>query len=187
MVLIDDTSGQMRKLRHRGFTIVELLIVIVVIAILAAITIVAFNGVQQRARDAKRQSDVKTIAKALELYYTEKGAYPNATNYTPGSTTINSGWSTTADGSWSNLEAALQPYVSALPRSPGNSTSPAISGGDSYDYVGFSNSTYCGTTAGQGYYLTYRLENSAQTMTTVGACNGTAPGPYSSSVYRVIK
>lgn len=39
-----------------GFTIVELLIVIVVIAILAAITIVAFNGTQQHARDSGRQS-----------------------------------------------------------------------------------------------------------------------------------
>lgn len=54
--------------RHKGFTIVELLIVIVVIGILAAITIVAFNGVQQQARDSQRKSDVKQIAKALQLW-----------------------------------------------------------------------------------------------------------------------
>ncbi len=41
---------------HTGFTIVELLIVIVVIGILAAITIVAFNGVQSKARFSKMQS-----------------------------------------------------------------------------------------------------------------------------------
>ena len=40
--------------RRTGFTIVELLIVIVIIAILAAITIVAYNGLQQRARDSQR-------------------------------------------------------------------------------------------------------------------------------------
>lgn len=51
-----------------GFTIVELLIVIVVIAILATITIVTFNGIQQRARDNKRHSDAKTIMKLIELY-----------------------------------------------------------------------------------------------------------------------
>ncbi len=54
-------------MRSRGFTIVELLIVIVVIGILAAITIVAFNGVQQRAKDSRMQSEAKTLLKAGEL------------------------------------------------------------------------------------------------------------------------
>lgn len=61
--------------KQKGFTIVELLIVIVVIGILAAITIVAYNGVQQRARDAQRKSDLATIAKSLELYNIDKGNY----------------------------------------------------------------------------------------------------------------
>lgn len=51
-----------------GFTIVELLIVIVVIAILAAITIVAYNGIQARARDNVRKQDLAYLAKALKLY-----------------------------------------------------------------------------------------------------------------------
>jgi prepilin-type N-terminal cleavage/methylation domain-containing protein len=48
-----------------GFTIVELLIVIVVIGILAAITIVSFNGVQDKARGAKVNSDIAQIKKAI--------------------------------------------------------------------------------------------------------------------------
>src|SRR5690349_15331856 len=53
-------------MRHdRGFTIVELLIVIVVIAILAAITIVAFNGVQDRSRDSKIEHDLTLLQKAM--------------------------------------------------------------------------------------------------------------------------
>lgn len=61
-----------------GFTIVELLIVIVVIGILAAITIVAFTGVQQRGRDNVRMQDVASIRKALELHKAEHGQYPVA-------------------------------------------------------------------------------------------------------------
>lgn len=56
-----------------GFTIVELLIVIVVIAILAAITIVVFSGIRQRANDSQRKSDLSQVAKALRLYKVDKG------------------------------------------------------------------------------------------------------------------
>ena len=63
---------------HRGFTIVELLIVIVVIAILAAITIVAYNGIQASARDAERVSDMNALQKKLEIFYAKTGYYPNS-------------------------------------------------------------------------------------------------------------
>ena len=62
--------------RQAGFTIVELLIVIVVIAILAAISIVAYTSMQQRARDSIRASDAKSIVKALEAYKAVNGRYP---------------------------------------------------------------------------------------------------------------
>ena len=52
----------MYQKRSSAFTIVELLIVIVVIAILAAITIMAYNGIQSRARDSQRAQDIQTIA-----------------------------------------------------------------------------------------------------------------------------
>jgi prepilin-type N-terminal cleavage/methylation domain-containing protein len=64
------------KKKQSGFTLVELLIVIVVIAILAAITVVAYNGVQQRARTTSRISAVRSIQKALEMYRVTNGVYP---------------------------------------------------------------------------------------------------------------
>lgn len=64
--------------QHTGFTIVELLIVIVIIAILAAITIVAYNGIQQRARDSARKQDLATLAKAIKLYQVDVGNYAQA-------------------------------------------------------------------------------------------------------------
>lgn len=63
---------------RRGFTIVELLIVIVVIAVLASVSVSAFSGVQQRTRDARRVSDMQAIVKALEMYKTQTGSYPAA-------------------------------------------------------------------------------------------------------------
>lgn len=69
--------------RRDGFTIVELLIVIVVIGILAAITIVAYNGIQSRASDASVQSDLNAISKRMELYRIDdpSGLYPWGVNY----------------------------------------------------------------------------------------------------------
>ena len=65
----------MQKNKH-GFTIVELLIVIVVIGILAAITIVAYNGIQQRARNAQVIAGVEAYNKALRSYHAVNSAYP---------------------------------------------------------------------------------------------------------------
>ena len=67
-------------MKSRGFTIVELLIVIVVIAILAAITIVGFNGVQARSRDSMRKADINALAKALEVHYINHGSYTQPEN-----------------------------------------------------------------------------------------------------------
>ena len=60
---------------NKAFTIVELLIVIVVIAILASITVVAYNGIQQRAKNVKIESNVTTFVKALSIYELDYGNY----------------------------------------------------------------------------------------------------------------
>lgn len=65
------------NVRYRGFTIVELLIVIVVIAILAAITIVTYNGITQQAIESALKSDLKTNATGLEVDKTLDGSYPS--------------------------------------------------------------------------------------------------------------
>ena len=62
---------------RKGFTIVELLIVIVVIAILASISVVAYNGVQDRARNAQIATAADVYKKALEMYRVDHGEYPS--------------------------------------------------------------------------------------------------------------
>ncbi len=64
------------KASDKGFTIVELLIVIVVIGILAAITIVAYNGIQNRARTSSAQATATTVVKKAEAYNALLGSYP---------------------------------------------------------------------------------------------------------------
>ena len=101
--------------RKHGFTIVELLIVIVIIAILATISIIGYNGIQKRTRDTTRDAAVTTITKALEMYHIDNGGYPNCTGGT-----YRSG---EARGSCnlprSSFTAMLSPkYISNFPEDP---------------------------------------------------------------------
>lgn len=70
------SMSKIARSRQYGFTIVELLIVIVVIGILAAITIVAYNGIQNRANDGAVRSDLANAAKKFEIYKIDYGTYP---------------------------------------------------------------------------------------------------------------
>lgn len=66
-----------RNQKQQGFTIVELLIVIVVIGILAALVVTTFTGIQQKARNTERQTDIKAIHGQVEAYYAQNGKYPS--------------------------------------------------------------------------------------------------------------
>lgn len=82
-------SGVFNKERGSlsGFTIVELLIVIVVVGILAAITIVGYNGVQDRARQAAAKSDVANAVKSIEAFALTEGIYPESITTCPPTST----------------------------------------------------------------------------------------------------
>lgn len=111
--------------QRSGFTIVELLIVIVVIGILAAITIVAYNGIQQRAKNSQTEQALASWMKALRLYKADKGTYPSGyvclgAGYPYGfAGTDSSGGQCRFSGSAGNesaaFVAAMQPYISSLP------------------------------------------------------------------------
>lgn len=79
----------MKSSTSRGFTIVELLVVIVVIGILAAITIVAYTGISQKAVSASLQSDLDNASKQLKLFQVENSAYPITINCTIPDSSIN--------------------------------------------------------------------------------------------------
>lgn len=74
------------KQGRKGFTIVELLIVIVVIGILAAITVVAYSGITSRARTTKAQTAASNVQKVAEAYNADNGYYPSTiAHFTAGS------------------------------------------------------------------------------------------------------
>lgn len=69
---------KLKNSKANGFTIVELLIVIVVIGILAAITIVSYSGVTSRANTAANQSNANSVVQAAESVFADNNAYPTS-------------------------------------------------------------------------------------------------------------
>lgn len=130
--------------KTKGFTLVELLVVISIIAILSVIGITVFSGVQKNARDAKRISDIKAIANALEQYHLQYGGYPCGL--------ANSNSSVIGDGSQANTYGdKLKEFFSGgvVP------TDPLPSKG--YPYAYFYTGSGTGTSAGGTCDTTTRI------------------------------
>jgi type II secretion system protein G len=125
-----------------GFTIVELLIVIVVIAILAAISIVAYNGIQERARFSAYQTDISSLNKAIQMYHADNGRYPGSSG--------NVCWTNGGSGTGNFISGLSPDYLTQTP------TTPNWSSGANY-YA------YCATANG-GEYKVMRLTDGVKPL-----------------------
>lgn len=67
----------MRKLNQKGFTIIELLVVIVIIGILVALTLPNLFSAQARGRDTDRKNELKNVQTKLETFFNDNGRYPD--------------------------------------------------------------------------------------------------------------
>lgn len=172
--------------RAYGFTVVELLIVIVVIGILAALAIGSYNSMSAKARDSQRMQDVKAISKALEAYYIRNGEYPPST----GPSVINSSRNSSVDSSWQNLAGHLAPFMKELPVDPTNSGSGISASGHGYAYYSNGGPGYCGATSPRQFFLLgYNLEvdGPERRRETSGECTDTKLGEGYQDFYRAIR
>ena len=162
-------------MQRRGFTIVELLIVIVVIAILAAITIVAYNGIQTRANNTTIIDAASKSIRMIQAYVAANGAYP----YTGGNTCITT--STGCNDGFSDFSTAATTFdtnistVGTVPRSvPFNGS---LAKGIRYNYL--SSRTVDGNI--QPVVIQYFLAGSSQQCGVAGVLTGTWAAPTSST------
>ena len=166
------------KNNQKGFTIVELLIVIVVIAILAAITIVAFNGIQNRAKATSGQNLASQIAKKAEIYNTAESTYPTFTQLT-----TNTGAGTAGNPAEAKLDDATmvrRTGVGVVSPFGGNAYTTTVSNGNAT--VAYSNCSGGAPITG-GVVLYYNYTTSPATTiakyvgTGAAGCLGTVGGP----------
>jgi prepilin-type N-terminal cleavage/methylation domain-containing protein len=128
-------------MKSRGFTLVELLVVISIIALISSVVLATLNAARSKARDARRISDMAQVSKALELYRDSTGTYPSITSQRD-SSCYTVGNSNVAVGQW---DASLSPLVSMgflpyLPPDPQNIGSATGAVVPNYCYVYYRNS-----------------------------------------------
>ncbi len=111
--------------KTKGFTLIELMVVIAVIGVLASVIVASLNSARKKGRDATRMRDMQEIRKAIELYISDNGHPPDLG--TPDCLDINYS-STTGEcvanetayylDNWEALETQLSPYISSLSEDP---------------------------------------------------------------------
>lgn len=149
------------KIKDRGFTIVELLIVIIVIGILATLVLIAYSNVQAQARDTKRQSNAASLRDASAGYKiaSTTGYYPrNTTGGTDFQTDITTAANYTNSVASINVDQTVSTNISST-------VTPSSSAPDTILV------TYCGTgtptyQTATGMKFTYYKENGSTTGST---------------------
>lgn len=97
---------------RRGFTLIELVVVISILAILSGVLVPRVKNHMKAANDARRVADIKRIRNAVEQYYMDKGAYPEArTNSSFG------GWDVSCDGGFIDVLVETG-YLESMPHDP---------------------------------------------------------------------
>ncbi len=127
---------------RKGFTLIEILIVVAIIAILASIVLVGLGPTQQSGRDARRLSDLHEIQNGLELFYQKCGYYPNSATVSAGAVSCG----TTEPPTWNDLSLAIDAVTGSTAPIPNDPSSNR-----SYDYA------Y--NTGNSSYILGAELEN----------------------------
>lgn len=171
-VILRPTMGG-KHTQKSGFTIVELLIVIVVIGILAAITIVAFNGVQARAKNQQTATTVASYYKALKLYAVDNSSLPGNSGClgTPEFYASNPCYIGSSTHTYSSaLSDALSPYIKDSASLPaGRSVSGSVSASGIFYFVG-------------GKYIGFTILSS-NTCPTIAGASLQSQTPFGSDVY----
>ncbi len=136
---------------QKGFTLIEILIVVAIIAILASIVIIGLGPTQQSGRDARRLADIRHMQAVLQLYYNKCGYYPGTAQATSTCGSYSNIVSGTAASTWTALSSTLTGSnigASTIPNDP--------TAGASYYYA--VNST---TTGATNYVVAATLENTS--------------------------
>lgn len=144
----------------RGFTLIELMVAVSIVAILSAVGITSYSQSQKLARDSKRKQDLRSIGIALSLFYGSQ---------TPRSYPVSADWDYSTDTTQPWIPGLDQNFINRVPTDPTNTgTMPwTTNGGFTYAYCANSTNCHsdCTTLTSPWYILVTRLENTSDKET----------------------
>lgn len=155
-------------MKTKGFSLIEIMVVLAIIAILASVVLAAYEVAKEKALDSRRISELGQLKFALELYHNDHGHYPRESDGANGKI-----------GEGAGLDTMIAPYMKAIPHDPLGPGNPTY-------YYYYDGTESCGGTGNVAVIFAYNLQQQTGNGSKLCTSWGGEGGAGTANAYHII-